>query len=367
MEIVATSAVAGVFLAKFTRGWVQSINLYITIVFPEIADRLALFLGPVFRQEVTIESGGRTFKPDIYIPYTKKQLPAIIVYCPLATEGKNHRYVMNFMKGLARMGFVVMAPFWPARKDGEIHIDDNKELQRAIDFITQQSFVSQPKVSIVAISYGIGPTLIAASDHRTREKIHAIVSIGGCADFKKLINFGLTGKAKFQKHRINTNPDPYVEHILLRTIATYLPKADSLTLHRILDEAGPKASIDNDKLKSLISPKSFAAVEHLYGGNYKHLPSPVRQLISRLSAESLIKKVAMPILIFHSKEDALVPYTEALKLYHHSARYGSKLYLVGGFNHAIPQKFSVKTAIGVYLPNVIRVVRFINDLIRQSR
>lgn len=347
------------------RSIIKSLRFYFNLMFPNRRWRLISLFSPLIREEVSFYAKGRLLKPDIYRPQTRNQLPVVILYCPLATEGKNHPQVINFMKGFAKLGFTVIAPYCPARRHGEIYEDDVEELKATIRFLEKQPYVDKQRISLIAISYGLIPSLELLSQSKWQSKIKHLTVIGGVMDFHALGRFGLTHKFFWGEIHGRHKPDVYLTFILLRTLAKFLPAKDQVALNNWLDQQDPLRSLDFKQARSSVSKVSRKIIDQVF--RHHDLTIFKRSNLPSLDhMQSLAGKITIPTLIFHSTKDHLVPFTESLKLYDASDHTKATLYLVNSFEHTIPKKPTLVTIMRMYLPSIWPTLRFIHGIIRYS-
>ena len=371
MELVLSSIAIGMFFTNFGRRALKALHLYLVIMFPKRPIHLPNFIQAIKREEIVINKNGLIYKPDVYRPLTNRKLPTIIIHCPLATEGKDDKHIVNFMKGMARLGYVVVAPYWPARMPGEIHDNDTNELKATIDYLVRKPYVDKNKISVAGISYGIGPTLVTASDPKYKKLIKSIVSIGGYANFRNVYHFIISSGEIRQKNKIlKITLDPYGMYVLIRSLSKCVNNEnDKRIINKFLEKVLYKRQINTENLIEELSPASkkiFRSTLNRGKRSASVLPKKFNQIIDNLSVIDLARKLKKPLLIFHSTSDAIVPYTESVALYQATKDYGSKLFLVDAFEHTIPKKATIRNLIKLYLPNLMRVVRFIDDVIKTT-
>src|SRR5207245_7697373 len=63
---------------------------------------------------------------------------------------------------------------------------------------------------VLGVSVGAGPALLAAADPRVRDRVRAVVSLGGYASAREVLRFWLTGVYEYGgvKGRVAHDPGP---------------------------------------------------------------------------------------------------------------------------------------------------------------
>lgn len=352
----------------------KSLLLYVVIMFPHRRVHLPTFLGGTIEiEEHHLTSSGRYLAPDIYRPRDSQARPGVIVFVPLAKEGKRDPRVTNFMKGLVRIGYAVMVPFWPGRPLGTIQPTDIDDLARALSWFQSQAFVDAERVGIVAVSYGAGPALRVAAEKDFQNSLQYLVTVGGYADLKSLIKFVATGSYMVNGREHRLQPDGYARYILVRTASNWSKNpTDQRLLADLLEEIDhhPDQEPNPEKLitvRAKLTPDGqqlfdtlLTSTPETFDDQFAKLPARVKNIIDTLSPLPELARVHTPILILHSTNDRLVPYTESLKLFEAIKDRPSTMFsLIDVFDHAVPVPATFSNIWKIYLPNLSRLVRFI--------
>lgn len=352
----------------------KSLLLYTVIMFPHRRVHLPTFLGGTIEiEEHHLTSNGRRLAPDIYRPRDDQPRPGVIVFVPLAKEGKRDPRVTNFMKGLVRIGYVVMVPFWPGRPLGTIQPTDIDDLAYALTWFRDQPYIDAERVGIVAVSYGAGPALRVAAKMDFHNVVQYLVTVGGYADLKSLIKFVGTGSYTDNGREHHLQPDGYARYILVRAASNWSKSpTDQRLLANLLEEIDhqPGQEPNPEKLKTIrakLTPDGqqlfdtlLTSTAETFDGQFAKLPARVKKIIDTLSPLPELGKVHAPILILHSTNDRLVPYTESIKLFQAIKDRPSTMFsLIDVFDHAVPVPATFSNIWKIYLPNLGRLVRFI--------
>lgn len=355
--------------------------IYCIIMFPTRRLHLpATISSPIRLHEPILEMTGRTLRPDVYRMHTtstQHRRPGVIVYAPLAPQGKRNKYVVNFLRGMARIGFVVLIPDWPERPLGLMDDGDVEELERSVAYLESQPDVDPKRIGIIAISYGAGPALIAASHTRLGNRLQYVMTIGGYIDLWSVMQFAGSGKVQIDAHHsLQLQPHPYMLFVLLRTLSHWSTDKRDRTivdafLKKITDRDTPidaslAAPIDVSRLRTRLSKPVqavFDALERAADGASKAelrtlVPELFRGKLDKLSlTKEMIRDIQSRVLIVHTTNDRLVPYSDALALYHLLPKKGDPiLSKLSGFDHTIPPAATPANFFFIYAPNALKVI-----------
>jgi len=224
--------------------------------------------------------------------------PLVLVH-GLAPDGKDDPRVRDAAGLLARAGFDVVVPTIPGLTRGRLGAEDVEPVIGAL--------AAQPAKSVVVgVSVGAGPALLAAADPRVRERVAAVLSLGGYASAREVLRFWLTGVYAYQGVHGRVAHDPEVVQAFVR------------------------ASVDR------LQPASRAIFERGEPGELGRLldapPADVQRYLDAVSPLRVAPAITARLFLVHGRADRAVPYTESLRLA--AARPGrTTLVLVGVVEH----------------------------------
>ncbi|TMA54891.1 MAG: alpha/beta fold hydrolase, partial [Deltaproteobacteria bacterium] len=111
--------------------------------------------------------------------------PLVLVH-GFTPEGKDDPRLREAAALLARCGFDVAVPTIPGLTHGRLRPDD------VAPVVTTLAALGRPSI-VLGVSVGAGPALLAAADPRVRERVQAVVTLGGYASAREVLRFWLTG------------------------------------------------------------------------------------------------------------------------------------------------------------------------------
>src|SRR5437879_8796191 len=169
-----------------------------------------------------------------------------------APDGKDEPRVREAAGLLARAGFDVAVPTIPGLTRGRLGAEDVETV------VATLAGYSAPTV-VLAVSVGAGPALLAAADPRVRDRVSAVVSLGGYASGVEVLRFWLTGAYAYEGIQGRAEHDPELVRAFVHANAdrlepasrAILEHADRQALGRLLDAPPPDLQRYLDALSPL--------------------------------------------------------------------------------------------------------------------
>jgi len=209
-------------------------------------------------------------------------VPLVLVH-GFASAGKDDRRAGHAARLLARAGFDVLVPSLPGLMQGRLRPSDAEPVVTAIEAARDAR-----SVSVIAVSIGAGPALLAAADPRVRHRVAMVVTVGGYASAHELLRFFLTGDFAWGDVRGHVDHDPEIVRLFVAANAD------------LVDEPTRRAIEDGDRARIA----AFLAAP----------PADLRRLLEALSPVHVAADVPARLLLIHGRGDRAVPYTESLRL-----------------------------------------------------
>ena len=212
-----------------------------------------------------------------------------LVYANAATaRGNDEPAVARFLAGLARAGFVAIAPELPSVRDGEV-------TSATVDALVTVARCSGPRVSLVGASTGAGLAILAAGDHRLADRVDAVLAIAPYASLERILRLATTGYYGDRPFEAA----PLVARATVRSLLACAP--------------------DDPAVPALIENRDPELFDRLYAA----LDPSTRALVQELSPASRIARVSAPVELLADPSDAFFPVEEA----HALARAGDNVRL----------------------------------------
>ncbi len=141
----------------------------------------------------TYEIEGRQRRGDLYLP-GEDALANLVLVPGVTPEGKDDPRLVAFATTLARARFVVLVPDIENLRDIKVRSSDARDIGDAVLHLAGAGLAGAgSSVGVVAVSYAVGPAVLAALAEDTREQVRFLVAIGGYYDLQAMITFFTTG------------------------------------------------------------------------------------------------------------------------------------------------------------------------------
>ena len=204
----------------------------------------------------------------------------VVVYANAATpRGIDEPAVGRLLGGLARAGYVAVAPELPCVRRGEVTPGTVEALVAVVS-------ASGQRVALVGASTGAGLVIIAAADPRIADRVTAVTSIAPFASLREVLRIGTTGHYRDR---------PFAAAPLVGTAA-----ALSLAASASDDAAVTRLLANSD-------PARFDSL-------YADLAPSTRALMDELSPLTRVADIRAPVEILSSPDDPFFPVDESLAL-----------------------------------------------------
>lgn len=227
-------------------------------------------------------------------------------------EGAAHPLFVAFARTLAQAGFRVFVPDVPGLRRLELRAADARIVAAAVRHLAEET---GRRPGIAAISFGVGPALLAALE----EDPAYVLGIGGYHDSEALIAFLTTGfhrpPGEGWRHR---DPAPYAVRAFLKANAQLLPDPSD----RQVLAAFAGRQIGEDAAYQRLGPGGRAVLDLLrvkepeqVAGRIAALPGPIRSEIAALSlAGRDFSSLNGRVYLVHGRDDPLIPASESVAL-----------------------------------------------------
>jgi len=310
----------------------------------------------VTRLPIVYESDGRPHQGDLY-PAQGAKGAGLVLVPGAAAAGKDDPRLSRVAALLAGAGFTVLIPDIASQKAlrvGPENIDDVADAVLALG-------KTQRRVGVAAISYAVGPAVLAA--RRLGDKLAFVVGVGGYYDLGAVIGFFTTGRYFEDGRWQERTPNAYGKWVFVESNAARLWDSGDRALLGLMAarrRADPTASLDD------LAPRLTSGGRAIYDLLANGDPTRVPDLLSRLPpiigddirALDLKTKdlsgLTAHLLLIHGRGDAIIPAGESRKLA--TAVPKADLFLVDDLAHADWTAHS-----GTGMVSMVRAVRALLD------
>jgi len=288
------------------------------------------------------EIKGNQYQADLYIPQ-ESPLASIVLIPGVAEQGKDDSRLVAFSITLARSRFMVLVPDIANLRELKIRAEDSQTIIDAFMYlISRPELPAQGQAGIGAFSYGVGPAVLAALDHKISRKIDFLLSVGGYYDIEKVITFFTTGYFKNDKGWQYLKPNEYGKWVfVLSNIERLSNQTDKKIFNEIAQRKmdNPNASIEDLTNNLTVEANSILALLKNQNRNettnlIASIPNAIRADLNTLNLSNKnLSQLNTKLILLHGIHDNIIPYTESISLARAVAKGQSELFIIDGLAH----------------------------------
>jgi pimeloyl-ACP methyl ester carboxylesterase len=331
--------------------------------------------GPLLRwetyavttQEVTLPTANGPVRARLYVPSGVAHPPGMIVLHGMHHLGIDELRLMSFSRAASGGGFAVLTPEIGALADYRVEAASIATIGESPGWL-QQSLGTGP-VTVVAVSFAGGLSLLAACDPRYAPHIRALVLMGAYDDLGRVSRFLATSRAELPDGRIV----PYTAHdygaavFVYSNLEKFFSAGDQGVAHEALRDWLWEQPQDAQKLLAQLSPAGRATMELLLARQIDRLRPQLLEVIqvdepqlAAISPQGKLDSLQVPVFILHGSTDDIIPSTESLWLQREvPPKYLREVLITPAFSHVDPDKRAA------WYEN-LRLVRFLAGVLRAS-
>lgn len=254
-------------------------------------------------------------------------------------QGRRDPRLVEFAHSMARSGFEVIAPEVPGLTDLSIGQDERRVIA---DTVRHASDDGAP-VALAAISFAVGPAMLAAMEDDTAEAVDIILAVGPYYDLVDVIRYASTGvDPDIDADDASMRPRPEGRWIILLAQRHRLDDAgDRQLLGEIgerrldnpqvpIDDLAERLGADGRAMLDLVRNEDPAAVDELVAA----LPAAIRDDLRALNlAERDLSPLRARLILIHGPEDRVIPISHSERLRQALPDGQAQLYRAGGLDH----------------------------------
>ena len=300
------------------------------------------------RRALAYEVEGRASSGDLYLPGDRVEA-ALVLVPGAAVNGKDDPAFVAFAEALARARFAVLVPEIANLRQLKVRATDARKIADAVRHLA--GFAPQgdaegegAPVGIAAVSYAVGPAVMAAATPDAGPLVRFVAAVGGYYDLEAVITFFTAGvfRAGPDEPWQSATPNAYGKWVFLRSNSDFisLPQDRRLLLAMAerklrdleaeISDLAAGLSPEGRSVYALLENRDPEKVGQLIGT----LPARVRAEIRALDLKNLdLGQVSARILLVHGRDDRIIPYSESLALAAAAGEPQAELFLVDNLAH----------------------------------
>jgi hypothetical protein len=281
----------------------------------------------------------------------------IVLVPGLTPQGRDDARLVDFAMTLARARFEVLVPDLPRMRALKVTALDAGPIADGARYLDRRS-PAQP-LGIAAVSFAVGPAIIALAEPDMRGRVDFFLGIGGYWDLEALITYITTGyfradpagpweyrppkaygKWVFVRSNAGRLDDPQDQAALMEIADRKLDDKDA-PIQDLVETLGP----DGRAVYALVNNRDPDRVPSLLAA----LPAPLRGEIARLDLKLRdLTDVPVILVLIHDREDRIIPAEQSKALAAAIAPDNTYLYLVDGLDHAEVKKPGLADALALF-------------------
>jgi alpha-beta hydrolase superfamily lysophospholipase len=286
---------------------------------------------------------------DLYCDPVARPGARLVLVHGLVETGKDDARLRALGGALARHRFLVVVPDLPGMRALRIGRGDVDEVRAALAAARAAPDCGAGPglpLGVVGFSYSAGPALLALDGERPPAEFALL--FGGYYDLREVLLFLTTGRHRDRGVEREGEMLPEGRWVLLSANADRIAEPEdraaleAISRRRRADPGAPIGAAAGG-----LGPAARAALDLVentdpdrFDALFARLDAGLRAEIDALSpARALSEPLRVDLLLLHGRADAIVPYTQSLKLRRGLRTTGRvRLVLLGGFRHARPER-----------------------------
>lgn len=271
--------------------------------------------------------------------------PALVVVNGATPRGRQEPAIQRLLRGLARAGFLALAPDLPGLDDGEVSGRSVATAVAVAREVAGRPDADRARVGLVGVSIGTSIALLAAADPSLAGSVTVVAGTAPYADLANLLRLVTTGSYLENDVFVPYATDPFLAVAAVRSLAAAMTPGPErtrlLALAADLDESSSDPLAPLRDLESPSDPEAAAVLALLrnresrrFDELYAALPAEARAQIAELSPLTHAARVLAPVELASAPDDPYVPPAEPRALA--QALPQGRLTLTSTLAHAVP-------------------------------
>lgn len=279
---------------------------------------------------------------DRYLPAAHAPRATLILLHGFTPEGRREPRLTRFAATMARAGFAVLVPELDGMRSLAVGIEDARVVGDALrhELAPPNTGACRP-LGVMALSFAVGPAVIAALAPEVRDRVDFVVGVGGYYDLDAAITYATTGFDPLSGRR-GVPPAPGGRWWLLRSQADRLATP---TDRAAMAEIARRRLADPDAAVADLLPKLGAGARALYAltantdphrtpALLASLPDRIRRQLQALNlAARDLDSLHAQLLLIHGTRDPLIPVSHSRALRQRIGGDRARLFEADGLQH----------------------------------
>jgi len=303
----------------------------------------------------------------LYVPRGVAHPHGMVLVHGIHHLGIDEPRLMSFARAGASNGFAVLTPEIGALAD--YHVDNASISTIGESAVWLHERLGTTPVTVVAVSFAGGLSLLAACDPRYARHMRSIVLMGAYDSLARVMHFLATSQAELPDGGL----EPYTAHdygaavFVYSQLSQFFAASDLPVAHDALRYWLWERPTDAQALFPKLSPAGRTTMELLLARQIEKLRPKLLQVIQEdgpglaaLSPEGKLGALHVPVFVLHGATDDIIPSTESLWLEREIPRpYLRDALITPAFSHVDPDKHAI-------WKDQLRLVEFLAGVLRAA-
>ena len=302
------------------------------------------------RRAVAFTVNGRTYSADFYRTAAEPRA-ALLLVPGLAPDGKDDRRLVDLAVILARARFAVLVPDIASLRAQQVSAENIRQIADALGYLAtsdgliDETIKAPRPLGIAAISYSVGPALLATLQSGLAGRVDFMVEIGGYYDVEAVVTYFTTGYYRDAADAPWTKgtPNEYGKWLFVGANSdAIMDMRDRITLRAIAARRMADNGADIGDLVALLGPEGRSVQALLANedpnaaeGLIANLPSKLHDNLGALNLRGhSLAGAPRDIILIHGRDDRIIPVSESIGLAAALPAERGHLYVVEHLAHA---------------------------------
>jgi len=326
-----------------------------------------LMSHPVETQEVSLSTPQGPVRGRLYVPRGVSHPQGMVLVHGIHHLGIDESRLMSFARAGASNGFAVLTPEVAALAD--YHVDNASISTIGESAVWLHERLGTAPVTVVAVSFAGGLSLLAACDPRYASHMRSIVLMGAYDSLARVMHFLATSQAELPDGQL----EPYTAHdygaavFVYAQLSEFFAAGDLPVAHEALRDWLWERPDDARALFPKLSPAGRATMELLLARQIEKLRPKLLEAIhedepgfAAISPEGKLGALHVPVFVLHGATDDIIPSTESLWLEREIPKpYLRDALITPAFSHVDPDKRAI-------WKDQLRLVEFLAGVLRAA-
>jgi len=302
------------------------------------------------RRTIAFTVDGRTYAADFYRTAAAPRA-ALLLVPGLAPDGKDDRRLVDLAVILARARFAVLVPDIASLRAQRVSADNIRQIADALGYLATadgliDDTITAPRpLGIAAISYSVGPALLATLQNGLAGRVDFMVAIGGYYDVESVVTYFTTGyyRGGAEAPWTKGTPNDYGKWLFVGANSdAIMDMRDRITLRAIAARRMTDGGAEIGDLSAMLGPEGRAVQALLAnqdpdaaGRLIAGLPARLRDNLGALNLRGRdLAGAPRDVILIHGRDDRIIPVSESIGLAAALPAEREHLYVVEHLAHA---------------------------------